>query len=139
MQRLKDLVAREGYTLIIDDAAPDHPDALGTPQRDELCAQACKGNIIRMRSGIAPEDAWAHVAVGKMDGHVIMRTTHEAPTTALRLAKGCTAYTGMVVQMELARRGPPGGWRWREQHSDPRVVGWVCYDAAEGWRPLLAP
>lgn len=81
----------------------------------------------------------AHVAVGKMDGHVIMRTTHEAPTTALRLDKGGTDYTGMAVQMELARRGPPGGWRWRERHSDPRVVGWVCYDAAEGWRPLLAP
>jgi hypothetical protein len=52
---LIELVASEGYTLIIDDAAADHPDALGTPQRDELCAQACKGNVIRMRSGLSEE------------------------------------------------------------------------------------
>jgi len=49
---LADLCASEGYTLIIDDNAPEHPDALGLPQRDELCAQACKGNVIRMRSGL---------------------------------------------------------------------------------------
>lgn len=62
MITLKELVTREGYTLIIDDAAPDHPEALGQPQRDELCAQACAGNIIRMRSGLPEEDAWYPVS-----------------------------------------------------------------------------
>jgi hypothetical protein len=59
---LEELVKREGYTLVIDDNAPDHPDALGLPQRDELCAQACKGNVIRMRSGLAEEHAFYAVA-----------------------------------------------------------------------------
>jgi hypothetical protein len=62
MLTLKDLVRKEGYELVIDDGAADHPDALGTPQRDELCAQACKGNVIRMRSGLAEEDAWYPVS-----------------------------------------------------------------------------
>lgn len=62
MITLADLVRREGYQLVIDDHAADHPDALGTPQRDELCAQACKGNIIRMRSGLAERDAWYPVS-----------------------------------------------------------------------------
>lgn len=53
---LGDLCRTEGYTLVVDDHAPDHPDALGTPQRDELCAQACRGNVIRLRSGL-PEHA----------------------------------------------------------------------------------
>lgn len=53
---LSDLVESEGYRLVIDDNAADYPEALGTPQRDELCAQACKGRIIRMRSGL-PEHA----------------------------------------------------------------------------------
>lgn len=59
---LKELVAREGYELVIDDNAADHPDALGTPQRDELCAQVCKGNIIRMRSGLREEHAFYAVS-----------------------------------------------------------------------------
>jgi hypothetical protein len=59
---LVDLVRMEGYTLIIDDHAADHPDAKGTPQRDELCAQACLGNIIRIRSGISERDAWYPVS-----------------------------------------------------------------------------
>lgn len=59
---LKDLVAREGYALIIDDNAADHPEALGVPQRDELCAQVCKGNIIRMRSGLEDHVAWYPVS-----------------------------------------------------------------------------
>lgn len=59
---LAELVKLEGYTLVIDDAAADHPDLLGTPQRDELCAQACKGNVIRMRSGLEEHDAWYPVS-----------------------------------------------------------------------------
>ena len=59
---LAELVAREGYTLVIDDHAPDHPEALGTPQRDELCAQACKGNVVRMRSSLPPERAFYAVS-----------------------------------------------------------------------------
>jgi len=58
MKTLEDLVRSEGYTLIIDDDAANHPEALGTPQRDELCAQVCKGNIIRMRSGLRDIDAF---------------------------------------------------------------------------------
>lgn len=59
---LKELVAREGYTLIIDDDAANNSDALGLPQMDELCAQACKGNVIRMRSGLREEHAFYAVA-----------------------------------------------------------------------------
>ena len=59
---LTDLVARDGYTLVIDDNASEHPDALGLPQRDELCAQACRGNIIRMRSGLPVERAFYAVS-----------------------------------------------------------------------------
>jgi hypothetical protein len=59
---LSDLVRLEGYTLVIDDAAPDHPEAKGHPQRDELCAQACAGNVIRIRSGIAERDSWYPVS-----------------------------------------------------------------------------
>lgn len=62
MQRLIELARREGYTLVIDDNAADNPDALGLPQRDELCAQACKGNIIRIRSGLPERDAYYAVA-----------------------------------------------------------------------------
>lgn len=62
MLSLKDLCRMEGYELVIDDGAADHPDALGLPQRDELCAQACKGNVIRMRSGLPERDAWYPVS-----------------------------------------------------------------------------
>jgi hypothetical protein len=59
---LMDLVNMEGYELEIDDNAADHPDAKGTPQRDELCAQMCEGNVIRMRSGLRECDAWYPVS-----------------------------------------------------------------------------
>lgn len=59
---LADLVRLEGYTLVIDDHAADHPDALGLPQRDELCAQACKGNVIRITSSLRERDAWYPVS-----------------------------------------------------------------------------
>ncbi len=59
---LAELTRLEGYELIIDDQAADHPDALGTPQRDELCAQACRGNVIRMRAGLRERDAFYAVA-----------------------------------------------------------------------------
>jgi hypothetical protein len=62
LEVLREMVAREGYQLVIDDHAPDHPDALGTPQRDELCAQVCKGNVIRMPSKLRPRDAWYPVS-----------------------------------------------------------------------------
>lgn len=59
---LADLVEREGYRLVIDDNAADSPDAMGTPQRDELCAQMCRGNVIRMRSGMLESLAWYPVS-----------------------------------------------------------------------------
>lgn len=62
MMTLRDLARYEGYELIIDDNAADHPDAKGLPQRDELCAQACSGNVIRMRSGLRERDAFYAVA-----------------------------------------------------------------------------
>ena len=62
MMNLMELARMEGYELVIDDNAPDHPDALGAPQRDELCAQACKGNVIRIRSGLREEHAFYAVA-----------------------------------------------------------------------------
>lgn len=62
MRTLVELAKAEGYDLVIDDGAADHPDALGLPQRDELCAQACKGNVIRIRSGLSESDAFYAVA-----------------------------------------------------------------------------
>lgn len=62
MHTLGSLVAREGYTLVVDDNAADHPDALGLPQRDELCAQACRGNVVRVRSGLPEDRAWYAVS-----------------------------------------------------------------------------
>ncbi len=62
MITLADLAELEGYELIIDDNAADHPERLGLPQRDELCAQACKGNVIRMRSGLRERDAFYAVS-----------------------------------------------------------------------------
>ncbi len=49
MITLRDLVEREGYSLEEDPGAADRADAKGTPQRDELCAQACEGNVIAIR------------------------------------------------------------------------------------------
>lgn len=62
MLTLRELAMFEGYELIIDDNAADHPDAKGLPQRDELCAQACAGNVIRMRSRLRQRDAFYAVA-----------------------------------------------------------------------------
>lgn len=56
------LAASEGWTLVIDDNAADRADALGTPQRDELCAQACAGNIIAIRSGLHLDHAYYAVS-----------------------------------------------------------------------------
>lgn len=50
--KLEDLAAREGYSLVVDPNAPDRADALGLPQRDELCAQACVGNVIAIRPSV---------------------------------------------------------------------------------------
>jgi hypothetical protein len=49
---LADLVAREGYRLEIDANAADRPDALGLPQKDELCAQACRDNVVAIRPSV---------------------------------------------------------------------------------------
>lgn len=58
MNLLVQLCANEGYRFEWDRKAPDHPDALGLPQRDELCAQACKGRVIRMNPELdAPFEA----------------------------------------------------------------------------------
>lgn len=62
MTTLAELAKLEGYTLIIDDNAADSPDCLGLPQRDELCAQACRNNVVRMRSGLRERDAFYAVA-----------------------------------------------------------------------------
>lgn len=59
---LHKLVRWEGWELVIDDNAPDRPDALGTPQRDELCAQACKNNVVALRSELALDDAFYAVS-----------------------------------------------------------------------------
>lgn len=59
---LFDLTLSEGWTLVVDDNAPDRPDALGTPQRDELCAQACKGQVVAVRSKLSLEHAYYAVS-----------------------------------------------------------------------------
>jgi len=59
---LKELTASEGWTLVIDDNAADRDDALGTPQRDELCAQACMGNVVAIRSGLPLAEAFYAVS-----------------------------------------------------------------------------
>lgn len=59
---LFELAAREGYTLVIDDGASERPDRLGAPQRDELCAQACRGNVIAIRSTLPLDRAFYAVS-----------------------------------------------------------------------------
>ena len=59
---LHKLALWEGWTLVIDDNAPNRPDILGTPQRDELCAQACENNIVAIRSGLALDHAFYAVS-----------------------------------------------------------------------------
>jgi len=54
---LKELVKLEGYELVVDDGYADHPGAMGTPQRDELCAQMCLGNVIRIPSTLTEANA----------------------------------------------------------------------------------
>lgn len=49
---LVELTRYEGWTLVVDDNAPDRPDILGTPQRDELCAQACNGNVVAIKPSL---------------------------------------------------------------------------------------
>lgn len=56
------LAASEGWTLVVDDGAPDRPDALGTPQRDELCAQACQGQVVAVRSALPLDSAFYAVS-----------------------------------------------------------------------------
>lgn len=59
---LVELAASEGWTLIVDDNAPDRSDALGTPQRDELCAQACQGQVVAIRPQLKLEHAFYAVS-----------------------------------------------------------------------------
>lgn len=62
MEKITALARLEGYTLIVDDHAADHPELLGLPQRDELCAQACRGNVIRIHSSVRERDAFYPVS-----------------------------------------------------------------------------
>lgn len=62
MVDLHKLVRWEGWELVIDDNAPNRPDILGLPQRDELCAQACQGNIVAIRSELALDHAFYAVS-----------------------------------------------------------------------------
>lgn len=59
---LFELAKSEGWMLVIDDNASERPDALGTPQRDELCAQACEGQVIAIRSGLSLDFAYYAVS-----------------------------------------------------------------------------
>lgn len=59
---LFDLVKSEGWTLVLDHQAPDRPDILGSPQRDELCAQACRGQIVALRPALPLEHAFYAVS-----------------------------------------------------------------------------
>lgn len=59
---LFDLARAEGWTLVVDDQAPDRPDILGSPQRDELSAQACAGNVVAIQKTLAPSNAFFSVA-----------------------------------------------------------------------------
>lgn len=68
---LFELAASEGWQLVVDDNASERPDALGTPQRDELCAQACKGNVVAIRSGLALDHAYYAVS------HEIAEARHD--------------------------------------------------------------
>lgn len=65
------LTESEGWTLIVDENAPDRPDILGLPQRDELCAQACKNNIIAIRPQLKHIDAFYAVS------HEIAEARHD--------------------------------------------------------------
>ena len=49
---LANLVTMEGYRLEVDANASERADALGVPQRDELCAQACAGQVIAVRPSV---------------------------------------------------------------------------------------
>lgn len=80
------------------------------------------------------ETPTAHVVVGKVDGLPVFKTVRDAPRAVLCRCNQYeipTEYKILACQIELARRGPPQGW------SFDNVVGWICYDAKEGWRPLL--
>lgn len=59
---LSDLTRSEGWTLVVDDGAGSRADLLGSPQTDELSAQACAGNVVAIPSGFAPIDAFFAVA-----------------------------------------------------------------------------
>lgn len=83
----------------------------------------------------------AHVTVGRLNSLEVKRCVRDAPDAALRSPGGVwtdqrSEYVSMACQFELARRGPPSGWSgpW----NSPRVVGWLCFDAKEGWRPILS-
>jgi hypothetical protein len=57
-QLLTELCLGEGWKFLWDEHAADREDAMGLPQRDELCAQACKHNVVAMNPKLnAPLDA----------------------------------------------------------------------------------
>lgn len=59
---LFDLTTAEGWRLVVDDGAASRPDLLGSPQKDELSAQACAGNVVAIPSTLRPIDAFFAVA-----------------------------------------------------------------------------
>jgi hypothetical protein len=62
MHPLFELAKSEGFRLVFDELAPDRADILGTPQRDELCAQACEGNVIAIRPTLPLDNAYYAVS-----------------------------------------------------------------------------
>jgi hypothetical protein len=79
------------------------------------------------------ETPFCHLLIGRLEGQQLALPIKRVSTAALRAYKPRSEYEGMCVHMEIARRGPPMGWRarWKGQ----RVVGWVAYE--KGWQPLL--
>ena len=78
----------------------------------------------------------SHVPVGKIDGVERKMSTRDAPRSALQRGRVESNYQYLAVTMELARRGPPSGFDGFGYSVG--VVGWLCFDAKEGWRPILS-
>jgi hypothetical protein len=76
-------------------------------------------------TGVTPT---SHV-IGGFDGCIEIK--HATPQELDR-ARPTSDYKIMARNIEIARRGPPRGFRpWG-------VCGWVCFDVKEGWRPILS-
>ncbi len=82
------------------------------------------------------ETPQSHAPVGKLNGVEIKKSVREVSRDVLQLGRVDSNYQYLAVQIELARRGPPSGFD--DWGYSVGAVGWVCYDAKEGWRPLLS-